>query len=354
MDRDDVTWHGYWPAAPTPFTADGALDEGAWRALLRLYAAQGVHGVLVNGSTGEWFSQTPAERRRVTEIAVREVAGRFPVVVGVTAYTPDEAIGLARHAAETGADGLLATPPPYVHPGPEEIVAFYDRVSSATDLPFMVYNWPRGVAVDISAHPGLTGRLADLDNVVAIKDSTGDWLRMLGTVEAVCDRVRVFGSFLHRRGLAVLLGLGGDGNIDGGGVGAPFAVPCYEAVAAGDRESARVWADRYAGLSGRLVAPDYSGVYGSPIAQLKAAMSLLGQPGGHVRPPLLPISDPGTLRAIQVVLEESGLVAALEESVPVAQEPGRVAREFDPAAFDPVASEAATPGVGAAREETRA
>ncbi|GAA1016334.1 hypothetical protein Aple_020490 [Acrocarpospora pleiomorpha] len=315
MDRDDVSWRGYWPAAPTPFTAAGALDEQAWRALLRLYAAQGVHGVLVNGSTGEWFSQTPAERRRVAEIAVAELSGRIPVVVGVTAYTPGEAIDLARHAAEAGADGVLATPPPYVHPGPEEILAFFREVSSATDLPFMVYNWPRGVSVDISAHPGLTRRLADLDQVVAIKDSTGDWLRMLGTVEAVSDQVRVFGSFLHRRGLAVLMELGGDGNIDGGGLGAPFAVPYYDAVAAGNAKAARGWADRYAGLSTRLINPDYSGVYGTPIAQLKAAMAILGQPGGHLRPPLLPIGDAAALDAIGAVLRESGLAEALTRGV---------------------------------------
>ncbi|MFC4052635.1 dihydrodipicolinate synthase family protein [Actinomadura syzygii] len=310
LDRDDVPWRGYWPAAPTPFTADGALDEDAWRELLRLYLRQGVHGVLVNGSTGEWFSQSPAERRRVAEIAV-EVAGRIPVVVGVTAYTEDEAIGLAEHAAATGAGGVLATPPPYVHPGPDEILAFYERVSSATDLPFMVYNWPRGVAVDIGDHPGLFERLADLPNVAAIKDSTGDWLKMLATVEAVSDRVRVFGSFLHRRGLAVLLGLGGDGNIDGGGLGAPFAVPFYEAVARRDEEAARSFVDRYAALSSRLIRPDYSGVFASPIPQLKAAMAELGQPGGHVRPPLLPATG-AALDGIRAVLAESGLRAALE------------------------------------------
>lgn len=317
MDRDDVSWHGYWPAAPTPFTAQGALDEDAWRALLRLYLRQGVHGVLVNGSTGEWFSQSPAERRRVAEIAVAEVAGRVPVVIGVTAYTPAEAIELARHAADTGADGVLATPPPYVHPAPEEIHGFFAEVSSATDLPFMVYNWPRGVAVDIGDHPDLVRRLADLPQVAAIKDSTGDWLRMLATVEAVADRVRVFGSFLHRRGLAVLLELGGDGNIDGGGLGAPFAVPYYEAVARHDGAAARTWADRYSGLSGRLIRPDYSAVFGSPISQLKAAMSLLGQPGGHVRPPLRPVTGE-ELESIGAILKESGLNAALAGEPPAA------------------------------------
>ncbi|MEY9212832.1 dihydrodipicolinate synthase family protein [Thermobifida halotolerans] len=310
MDRGDVTWRGYWPAAPTPFDTEGRLDEDAWRALLRLYLAQGVHGVLVNGSTGEWFSQTPDERRSVARIAVEEIGGRIPVVVGVTAYTPGEAARLARHAADIGADGALATPPPYVHPSPAETLAFYTEVCAATDLPFMVYNWPRGVAVDMAADQDLIRRLCDIDTVVAVKDSTGDWLRMLTTVESVGDRVRVFGSFLHRRGLAVLLGIGGDGNIDGGALGAPFAVPYYEAVRAGDRETARHWADRYTALSSALVNPDYSGRFASPVPQLKAAMALLGQPGGTVRPPLLPVTDPDALAAIERAVKAAGLPEA--------------------------------------------
>lgn len=307
MDRNSVTWHGYWPAAPTPFDETGALDEQAWRDLLDLYIAQGVNGVLVNGSTGEWFSQTPEERRRVAEIAVEQVAGRIPVIVGVTSYTGGLAAELAHHAATVGADGVLATPPPYVHPEPDEIVAFYQRLSTATDLPFMVYNWPRGATVDMAAVPGLMSRLADLDQVAAIKDSTSDWLLMVGTIEAVSERVRVFGSFLHRKGLAILMGLGGDGNIDGGALGAPFAVPYYHAVAAHDLELARSWVDKYTALSGRLVNLDYSGVFASPIPQLKAAMAMLDQPGGHVREPLLPLTDPDKLKAIRTILVEGGL-----------------------------------------------
>jgi 1-pyrroline-4-hydroxy-2-carboxylate deaminase len=309
MNRDDVEWWGYWPAAPTPFRNDGALDEPALRSLLQLYLDQGVHGILVNGSTGEWFSQTPAERERVTEVAVEAAAGRIPIITGVSAYTAAEAARLARHAARAGADGVLATPPPYVHPSPAEILAFYREVTEATELPFMIYNWPRGVAVDIDAHPGLVQELAGLDHVAAIKDSTGDWLAMLRTVELVSDQVRVFGSFLHRRGLAALLGLGGDGNIDGGGVGAPFAVPFYEAVRRGDRAAATAAVDRYTALSGRLIRPDYSGVFASPIPQLKAVMRLLGQPGGAVRPPLLPLNDPAALDQLAQLLADVGLKA---------------------------------------------
>jgi 4-hydroxy-tetrahydrodipicolinate synthase len=311
MDRSTVDWQGYWVAAPTPFAADGAVDETAWAELVELYAGQGVHGLLVNGSTGEWFSQTPDERRRVVGLAVETAAGRLPVLAGVSAYTPGESAALATHAAGVGAEGVLATPPPYIHPSPDEIVTYFEQVSSATDLPFMVYNWPRGVGVDIAGVPGLTQRLADLDHVVAIKDSTGDWLRMLGTVEAVRSQVRVFGSFLHRRGLAILLGLGGDGNVDGGGLGAPFAVPYYNAVRAGDRAAAEQYADRYAALSSALINPDYSGVFGSPIAQLKAAMALLGQPGGHVRPPLLELIDGDAIAGIRDALETAGLLTGV-------------------------------------------
>ncbi|TDC19670.1 dihydrodipicolinate synthase family protein [Streptomyces sp. 8K308] len=305
MNRDDVAWRGYWPAAPTPFTADGALDEAGWRALLRLYAAQGVHGVLVNGTTGEWFAQTPAERRRVAEIAVAELGGRIPVVIGCGAFTAAECAEFGEHARAIGADGVLTTPPPYVHPSQAEILDFYRRVTDAVDLPLMVYNWPRGTAVDITV--ATAERLADLPNVVAIKDSSGDELKVARTCEALAGSVRVFGRFIHRRGMAVMAEFGGDGNIDGGGLGAPFAVPFYAAFWAGDLTAARAWSARYERLVELLVKPDYSARFASPTAQLKAAMGLLGQPGGHVRPPLLPLDDPTLLARLAAALAEAGL-----------------------------------------------
>ena len=307
MDRTDVTWQGYWPAAPTPFDASGAVDERALCELIELYVTAGVDGILINGSTGEWFSQSLGERRRVAEVSVGAAAGRTPIVIGVSAYTPDEASALAANAAAIGADGVLATPPPYVHPSSAELLEFYRVVSTASDLPFMVYNWPRGVAVDLSADPDLLLRIADLPSVVAVKDSTGDWLRMVTSVERLSALVRVFGSFLHRRGLAVLLGLGGDGNIDGGGVGAPFGVPFYRAVRAGDPVTAQGWAEKYQALSGRLINSDYSGRFASPVPQLKAVMDLLDQPGGPVRPPLLPVTDPVILQSLADIVDESGI-----------------------------------------------
>ena len=105
MRRDDVNWCGYWPASPTPFATDGSYDADTHRALLEWYIGEGMHGVFVNGTTGEWFSQSPDERRLVAENAIDAVAGRIPIVIGCTSYTAREAGELGRHAIGAGADG---------------------------------------------------------------------------------------------------------------------------------------------------------------------------------------------------------------------------------------------------------
>ena len=198
MDRNDVSWHGYWPACPTPFGADGGLDTTALRELLDYYLSIGVHGILINGTTGEWFSQTAQERRTVAETAIDQVAGRVPVVVGCAAYTAREAAELGRHAFSAGAAGIEATPPPYAKTYDEETIAFYEDLSSGVDGPILVYNWPHGTAVDIG--PELADRLAEVDNVVALKDSTPNAEQFYETARTVVDRVRVFGPFMSVEG----------------------------------------------------------------------------------------------------------------------------------------------------------
>ncbi len=306
MDRNSVNWKGYWVAAPTPFTKAGAIDEGAWREILRLYHRQGVHGVLVNGTTGEWFSQTAAERRRVAEIAVEELRGKMTVVIGCTTYTAAETSEYGKHAKGIGADGILSTPPPYAAPPARDIINFYKTISDSVDMPLMVYNWARGVVVEIPADVAV--EIAKIDHVVAIKDSTSNKAQALETLEKVGDKVRIFGGFINRLGLAVLRGLGGDGNIDGGGMAAVFAVDFYEAFWRGDFEAAKLAADRYVGVMSQFMNPDWSGKFGAPQAQIKAGMAAMGQPGGYPRPPLLPVEDPKSLAAIHDILASAGLI----------------------------------------------
>ena len=306
MNRDDVSWRGYWVAAPTPFTREGVLDEKLWREELRLYHSQGVHGILVNGTTGEWFSQSDAERRRLAEVAVEELKGKIPVVIGCTTYTAAHTSELGRHAKEIGADGILSTPPPYAAPTSREIVAFYQTISDRVDLPLMVYNWARGVVVEITPDTAL--ELTKIDRVVAIKDSTANRAQALATLERVVDKIRVFGGFVSPLGLAVMRGIGGDGSIDGGGLGATFAVGFYEALWKGDVVAARALAEGYVALMSQLINSDWSGAYGSPQTQIKACMQILGQPGGWPRPPLLAIEDPRSLAALRDILASAGLL----------------------------------------------
>lgn len=306
MDRDDVDWKGYWVAAPTPFTREGALDEAAWRAGLRHYRAMGVHGVLANGTTGEWFSQSDAERRRVAEIAVEELKGKIPVVIGCTTYTARQTIELARHAQAIGADGAMSTPPPYAAPTAREIVAYFRAISDAVDLPLMVYNWARGTNVEITWE--IAAELARIERVVALKDSTTNRLQAIRTLEEVGGALRVFGGFANRLGYALLRTLGGDGSIDGGAIAGRHAVAFYEAHWRGDQATALAEAETYAAIMERLINPDWSGRFGSPQAQIKAAMNMLGQPGGWPRLPLLPIDDAAALDGLRGVLAAGGLL----------------------------------------------
>src|SRR6476660_3126453 len=199
MDRESVDWHGYWPACPTPFTADGALDLESLRALVEWYVGQGMHGIFVNGTSGEWFSQSPEERRLVAETAIGQVAGRVPVVIGCTSLTAKEAAELGRHAIAAGADGIGSTPPPYSKTYPDETVRYFQDMSDGIDAPVMVYNWPHGTSVDIG--PDLAARIAAIDNVVAIKDSTPDLQQFFETAKRVVGSVRVFGPYMSLAGL---------------------------------------------------------------------------------------------------------------------------------------------------------
>ena len=308
MNRDDVDWHGYWPACPTPFTADGALDVEALRALVEWYVGQGMHGIFINGTSGEWFSQSSEERRLVAETAIDQVAGRVTVVVGCTSLTAKEAAELGRHAFAAGADGIGSTPPPYSKTYPDETVRYFQDISGGVDAPLMVYNWPHGTSVDIG--PDLAERIAAVDNVVAIKDSTPDLEQFFETTKRVLGDVRVFGPFMSVAGLDFLLEQGGDGVIGGGSLWGSRDAEFWEAVWRGDLDYAYEHARRTDELFPKLWLPGgWGGQFGAYQSQLKALMKMLGQPGGEVRPPRLPVTNEASLRQLHEIIVEAGLLS---------------------------------------------
>jgi dihydrodipicolinate synthase/N-acetylneuraminate lyase len=308
VNRDDVDWKGYWPSCPTPFHAgDESLDLDSFRALLEFYVRAGFHGTLINGTVGEWFSQTEAERKLVAETAIDQVAGRMTVVIGCTAYTAKEVSDYARHALASGASGVEVSAPPYSKPSFDEIVQYYEDISDAIDGPLMVYNWPHGTNVEIV--PDIADRLVDIEHVVAVKDSTPNPDQFYETSRRIVDRARVFGPYMTANGLRELRQFGGDGFIGGGSVfGAPDA-EFFEAFWRGDLAYCEVHARRTEELFPKLWLPGgWAGVYGAYQSELKAIMAMIGQPGGAVRRPRLPITDPASLAAIRDVLIEAQLL----------------------------------------------
>lgn len=304
MDRHSVDWRGYMPAVTTPFAADGELDLDAWRELLEWLHAERMHGIAVAGTTGEWFSLAPRERADLFRVAAERLAGKMTLLAGCSAFTPRESIGYAQVAKDAGFDGILLTLPPYVVPSEREAVAWYQAVSDGVEIPICVYNWPRGTGVDMS--PQLLARIAEIDNVVAIKNSTGDMAAVLQTLFSLGDRVRIFGVPASELGLMLIEQAGADGTIGAGAVLGSDHPDFFEHAWAGEHEAALRCGARDRALFEAFWEPDFTPRFGSQFAILKAALNLRGVPGGHVRPPLLPLTDEEVER-VRTTLVELGL-----------------------------------------------
>jgi dihydrodipicolinate synthase/N-acetylneuraminate lyase len=310
MDRTDVEWRGYYAALPTPFDADGAIDFVALRATIELFISQGAHGLLVNGSTGEWVAQTLGERLAVAEACVQSVATRVPVIVAVTHGSLTSSKELSRHAEAIGADSIMAPPPPGTRLTRAELHSYYCEVAESTSLPCWLYNFPQENCVNLQVEQ--IADLIEIPNVVAIKQSSPDQRDLFATIQAFGDRVVVFGDLISRWGLASITGgLGGDGHF-GSGMPLGSRMPAFfEHVWRGETEAAAQIADQLATLMSRLRGTggdDYNWRYAGMQASLKAAMNLMGQPGGLPRKPKLPLADPVALAEMADALRDAGLI----------------------------------------------
>lgn len=175
-------------ALATPFTADGEhLDEQAAAELVRDLIADGVHGIVVGGSTGEFFSMTPAERQRVLEIVVQVANGRVPVIAHTGSLSTTETIALSQHAEAAGADMLMVVPSYYERLTDRELITHFQRVGAATKLPIMLYNIPSACSTDVT--PDLVAKIAEVCDAQYVKDSSGDMHRIFQIGYATGGRV---------------------------------------------------------------------------------------------------------------------------------------------------------------------
>lgn len=308
MDRNSVDWRGYFAASPTPFTESGDIDFPAFEKLLRYFLGEGAHGIVVNGSSGEWYAQNYDERVRVAASAVNTVERAVPTIIGVSSISPDETVALAEHAKSIGADGVLFSPPPGWRLSTSEVLDYYRGTCALIELPVMLYNIPADVATDL--RPATIAQLADLPNVVAVKDSTRDDLQFFDTVQAAGEKIRVFGNVLTRPGLGMMAGgWGGDGYIGGAMLYGRKLAEAFEAVWNGRFDEALPIVDRLEKLQIALNDHDGNGFYGGIPGQMKAVLNLLGQPAGLPRFPRGAVEhDPAAVAGLSAVLADHGLI----------------------------------------------
>ncbi len=184
------TWSGVFPAATTEFHADQSLNLKGTLAHVEAMLQAGCHGMIMLGTVGENCSLSAREKLEVLKGAVDQVRGRVPVLSGVAEYTTRLACDFAREAKKVGADGLMVLPAMVYPSDPRETVTHFRAVAAATDLPIMVYNNPVSYKVDIA--PETFAELADVDTIVAIKESSENVRRITDIVNACGDRYVLF------------------------------------------------------------------------------------------------------------------------------------------------------------------
>ncbi len=305
MDRNSIDWRGYIPAITTPFTKDGVFDEEATARLHRWVYEQGMHGIIILGTQGEWFTLTKQEKERLLALAGEQLSGKLTLIAGCNSFTAREAIDNIASAAASGFDGVLLTPPPYIVPTEAEILAFYTEVSEASTLPVCIYNWPPGTNIDMSLP--LLSKLAALEKVVAIKNSTSDPAYFLQVFHALKDRVRIFGVPMNELGITLVQEHQADGTMGAGAVLGREHPDFFNAIWKGDIDRARIIGERNETLMRAWFKPDYTGKFGSAQAIFKEALNQQGLPGGYPRRPILPLDEEG-IHNVRATLTELGKI----------------------------------------------
>ena len=222
---------GIIPAMVTPVTSAGKINVDALRKLTNYLIKGGVHGLFPIGSQGEFYALTFEEKKRVIEVVVEEARGRIPVYAGTGAVTTREAIALTKMAEKAGVTAVSVLTPYFIRPNEEELFEHYSAIAKATRLPVLLYNNPQRTGINISA--GFVARASKINNIVGIKDSSGDltltseYIRRTGgklSVLAGRDTL-IYGTLCY----------GGKGAIAATANVAPgMVVEIYEAFQAGD------------------------------------------------------------------------------------------------------------------------
>lgn len=290
---------GSYSALPTPFR-NGVFDEAAFARIIEWQIREGTHGLVPVGTTGESPTLTHDEHNRVVDVCIRVADKRVPVMAGTGSNSTQEAVDLAVHADEAGADAVLVVTPYYNKPTQEGLFQHFKAINDAIDIPIIIYNIPGRSVVDMSIETLV--RCRTLKNVVGIKDATANLAR------ASQQRLALGADFCMMSGEdATALGFmahGGHGCISVASNVAPrLCAEFQNACLAGDFGAALALQDRLMPLHDVLFVETNPG-------PVKYAMSRLGLCSPEMRLPMVPVSA-ATRAAVDAVLDQMQLIDAV-------------------------------------------
>ncbi len=291
---------GSWVALVTPFTERGEVDFAGFERLIDFQVEHGTSGLLIMGSTGEPTLLTPEERREILDRVCAYAKGKIPVFAGTTCGSTRETIELSRYAEQAGADGLLLLVPSYATPPQDGVYLHFRAVAEAVSIPIAIYNNPSRVGVNID--PATIIKLAELSNIVADKEAMGNISQLVEVLRGTDGRLHLLCCDYPGYGLILpTLALGGHGtaNIAGNIIPREMAEMSRPWQSWDDVRRTRELYFRYVPLLSALYSRP------NPIA-VKAALQLLGLPGGPVRHPLVNMTQ---LRQLDRLLEGLGVKA---------------------------------------------
>jgi len=269
-------------AIVTPMLASGEVDLEAFRSLVLWHLQAGSNGIVVHGTTGESATLTPAEKLDLLRIAVDTVAGRIPVIAGTGSCSTANTIQETRAAASCGADACLVVTPYYNRPTQHGLYAHYKAVAESTELPILAYNVPRRTGCDLQ--PATLASLAHVQNIVGIKEATGDVQRIDAIKALVNDRFILLSGDDHNTVDFIRNGGHGVISVTANVVPELMQRMCAAALA-GDFNTATEINEKIAVLHAALMAES------NPIPT-KWALNHLGKIDTGIRMPLTPLSQP--------------------------------------------------------------
>jgi len=274
-----VKFEGIYTPAVTPLDQTGQIDRAGFAAVLESLIEAGVHGIIVGGSTGEYYAQSSQERFELAAYAREVIGTRLPLIIGTGATRTEDSVEYAKAAKEIGADAILVSSPPYALPTERENAVHALTVDRAANLPIMLYNYPARMGVMMGEE--YFSRLGKSRNVIAIKESSGNLEKVMQLIREV------------KHGFQVLVGsaptlwpsllMGATGAILAYANAAPYStIAIWEAYRTREEAAGLDWQNRIARASSLVTVK-----YGIP--GLKHAMDLNGYYGG---PPRLPLTVP--------------------------------------------------------------